>query len=91
MKLKYCPLCSILHRPVVMTGYGTGGAGFDPQRRKEIFIFTTASRPPMGPTFHTQILQAALSTEVKWSERKADRSPASTEHRISVTFLLHLA
>jgi hypothetical protein len=62
---------------IIASGYGIDCRGSVPLRGK-VFIFSTASRPVLGPT-QPPILwaQAALSPGVKWPDREADHSPPS--------------
>jgi hypothetical protein len=62
--------------------------GFDFRRGLEIFLFTTASRPVMGPTEPPiQWVPGALSLGVKRSEREAEHSrPSSAEVKIAWSY-----
>jgi hypothetical protein len=67
----------------IATGYGSddrGGRSSSPGRVKN-FLFSTASRPVLGPTQPPiQWVQGALSPRVKRQGREADHSPpTSTE------------
>jgi hypothetical protein len=62
----------------IATVYGLEGRNLIPGRVK-IFLFSTASRPSLGPTqppIHW--VPGVLFPEVKWSRREADHSPPST-------------
>jgi hypothetical protein len=53
--------------------------GFDSRRRLGIFLFTTASRPTLGPTQPPiQWVPGSLSLVVKRPGREADHSPSSS-------------
>jgi hypothetical protein len=54
--------------------YGVNDRGFESQQRLVIFLFTTLSRPAMGPT------QPPIQwiTGVKRPECEVDHSPSST-------------
>jgi hypothetical protein len=53
--------------------------GFDSRRRLVIFLFTTASRPALGPTQPPiQWVAGALSLGLKRPGREADHSPPSS-------------
>jgi hypothetical protein len=73
------------------TGWMTGVLGFDSCRGLGIFLFTTASRPALGPTQPPiQWVPGALSLRVKWPEREADHSPpSSAEVKESMELYLH--
>jgi hypothetical protein len=51
------------------------GQGFDSRQRQDIFLFSTASRPALGPT---QWVPEAVSPVVKRQWREADHSPPSS-------------
>jgi hypothetical protein len=34
----------------ITTGYGLDGQGFDSRQKQEIFLYSAASRPVLGPT-----------------------------------------
>jgi len=55
--------------------------GFESQQRPGIFLFTTASRPALGPIqYPVQLELGALSLRVKRPEPEADHSsPSSAE------------
>jgi len=56
-----------------------GWSGFKPRKRLGIFLFTTASRPVLGPTQPpTQWVAETLSPSVKRPGREADHSPPSS-------------
>jgi hypothetical protein len=55
-----------------------GRPGFD-SRNDEIFLFSTPSRPALGPTQPPiQWVSGAISSEVKQPGREADHSPQSS-------------
>jgi hypothetical protein len=58
-----------------------GGGGFETRQELRIFLFTTASRPALGPTQPSiQWVQGALSLEVMRPAREANHSrPSSVE------------
>jgi hypothetical protein len=59
-------------------GLQAGLPGFDSQQCK-IFLFSTASRPTLGPTQPSiPLVPRALSPGVKQQEREADHSPPSS-------------
>jgi hypothetical protein len=59
--------------------YGLDDRGFESQQGLRIFLFTTASRPALGPTQPPiQWVPGALSLGVKRSGREADHSPPSS-------------
>jgi hypothetical protein len=59
----------------IVTGYGTDGRGSIPGRGN-IFLFSTASRPAMGPTQPLiQKVPRALFQRAKRSGSEADHSP----------------
>jgi hypothetical protein len=64
----------------IATGYGLGGRSSIPYRGK-IFMFSTASRPALGPTQPSiQWVSEAISTEVRRQEHETDGSfPSSAE------------
>jgi hypothetical protein len=56
-------------------GLRAGRQGFDSRQGQEIFLFSTASRPALGPTQPpTQWVAGALSLGVKRPGREADHS-----------------
>jgi hypothetical protein len=58
------------------TGWKVGVLGFDSHRGLGIFLFTTASRPAVGPTQPpNQWVPGALSLGVKRPGREADHLP----------------
>jgi hypothetical protein len=59
-------------------GRWTWQSGFESRQGMGIFLFTTVSRPALGPTQpHIQWLPGALSLGVKRLGREADHSPPS--------------
>jgi hypothetical protein len=61
------------------TGWTIGVLGFDSRRGLGIFLFTTASRPALGPTKPPiQWIPGVLSLGVKWPGREADHLPQSS-------------
>jgi hypothetical protein len=61
----------------IATGYGLDDRGSIPSKGK-IFLFSTASRPALGPTQPSiQYVLGALSPGVKQPGREADHSPPS--------------
>jgi hypothetical protein len=64
----------------VATGYGLDGVlGFDSRRGLGIFLFSTASRPALGPTQPPiRWVLRALSPGVKQPGCEADHSPPSS-------------
>jgi hypothetical protein len=59
-------------------GYGPDDQGFESQQRLEILLFTTASRPALGPTQPpTKEVPGALFWGVKQLRHEADHSPPS--------------
>jgi hypothetical protein len=62
-----------------------------PGRGQGIFLFTTASKPALGPTQPLiQYVPGALSPGVKRTEREADHSPpSSVEVKEHVDLHLH--
>jgi hypothetical protein len=60
-------------------GYGLDGRGFDSWQGLGIFLFTTASRPVLGPSqLPIQSVKGALSLEVKRPRRETDHLPPSS-------------
>jgi hypothetical protein len=60
-------------------GYGLDDRGFESRQGLGIILFTTASRPTLGPTQPPiQWVPGALSLGVKVSGREADHSPSSS-------------
>jgi hypothetical protein len=58
--------------------YGLDDQGFESQNGLRNFLFTTSSRPALGPTQPPiQWALGALSLGVKWLECEADHSPLS--------------
>jgi hypothetical protein len=72
-------------------GLDDRGSGFDARRGLGIFLFTTASRPALGPTQPPiQWVPGALSLGVKRSGREVDHSPpSSAEVKECVELYLH--
>jgi hypothetical protein len=71
-------------------GYGLDGRGSIPGRGSDgIFLFTTASRPALGPTqLPFQWVPTALTPSIKRPVREADHSPPSSaevENKCSYT------
>jgi hypothetical protein len=63
----------------ITLGYGLDDRGFDSRRGLGIFLFTTASRPVLGPIQPPiQWVQGFLSLGVKRRGREADHSPPSS-------------
>jgi hypothetical protein len=63
----------------IALGYGLGDRGFETRQWLEIFLFTTASRPALGPTQPPKKwVSGSLSLGVKRPGREADRSPPSS-------------
>jgi hypothetical protein len=61
----------------IVTPYGFDGQGLNPGRDK-IYLFSTASRPAVGPTQPPiQWVLGEISSGVKRQEREADHSPPS--------------
>jgi hypothetical protein len=62
----------------IALSYGLDDRGFESRQGLGIFLFTTASRPALGPTQPPiQWVPEALSLGVKRSGREADHSPSS--------------
>jgi hypothetical protein len=60
-------------------GLQDGRPGLDSRQGKQIFLFSTASRPPAGPTQPLiQWAPRAVFPGVKWLGREADHSPTSS-------------
>jgi hypothetical protein len=60
-------------------GYRLDDSGFESQQELGIFLFTTASRPALGPTQSPiKWVTGALSLGVKRPVREADHSPPSS-------------
>jgi hypothetical protein len=59
--------------------YGLDDLGFESQQELGVFIFTTVSRPALGPTHPPiQWVPAAFSLGIKHPGHEADHSPTST-------------
>jgi hypothetical protein len=72
--IKICKKCAIR----LPTGYGVDGRGSNPGRGK-IFMFSTASRPAMGPTQPPiQWVPGTISPGLKRPKREGDNSPPSS-------------
>jgi hypothetical protein len=60
-------------------GYGLCDRGFESRQELGIFLFTTVSRPTMGPIQPLiQWITRTLSRVVKRPERETDHSPPSS-------------
>jgi hypothetical protein len=60
----------------IALGYGLHDRGFESRQGLGIYLFTTASRPALGPTQPpVQWVTGALSLEIKRPERETDHSP----------------
>jgi hypothetical protein len=63
----------------IALGYGLDDRGFESRQGLGIFLFTTASRPTLGPTQPPiQWVPGALSLGKEWSGREADHLPPSS-------------
>jgi hypothetical protein len=63
---------------------GTGWSGFDFRHGQDIFLFSTASSPDLGPTVTPiQWVPGALSPGIKWPRR-------GTDHSVNITTLPHV-
>jgi hypothetical protein len=72
--LQYYPLMGQFSG--IALSYGRDGRGFESRQGLGIFLFTTASRPALGPTQPPiQWVQGPLSLGVKRPGREADHSP----------------
>jgi hypothetical protein len=59
--------------------YGLGDGGFESRQELKIFLFTTASKPALGPTQPPiQWTPGALSMGIKWPGSEADDTPPSS-------------
>jgi hypothetical protein len=57
-------------------GLRTGQPGFNSRQGQQIFLFSTAPRPNLGPTqFPSQWILRTLASGVKRQRREADHSP----------------
>jgi hypothetical protein len=78
-----CETCSLTLREAhKLSRYSdwllAGQPGFDFRERKDIFLFSTASRPAPGPTQPPiQWVPGPLSPGVKWPGREVDHLPPS--------------
>jgi len=62
----------------IALGYGLYDRGFESRKGLGIFLFTTASRPPLGPTQPpNQWILVAFSLGIKRPGREAGLSPPS--------------
>jgi hypothetical protein len=60
-------------------GYGLDDRGFESRKELRIFLFTTESRPALGPTQpNIQGIPGSLSLGLKRPRREADHSPPSS-------------
>jgi hypothetical protein len=60
-------------------GLRATGSGFDSRQGNEIFVYSTASRPALGPTQPPiQWVPGNRLVGVKWPERESNHSPPST-------------
>jgi hypothetical protein len=60
-------------------GLQAGRPGHDSRERQEISLFSTASRPALGPTKPpVRLVSGTLSPEVKEPGRESDHSPPSS-------------
>jgi hypothetical protein len=72
------------------TGWTIGILGFDSRRGLGIFLFTTAFRTALGPTYPIHWVPDAFSLGVKRPGREADHSPpSSAEVKECVELYLH--
>jgi hypothetical protein len=63
----------------IALGYGLDDRGFESQQGMGIFLFTTASRPALGPTQPPiQWVPGAISLGIKLQRREADHCPPSS-------------
>jgi hypothetical protein len=64
----------------ISVGIATGcGLGFDSRQGHEIFLYSTASRPALGPTCSPlKLVPGDLSPGLKQTGREADYSPPSS-------------
>jgi hypothetical protein len=62
----------------IAMGYGLDDQEFENRQGLGIFLFTTVSRPALGPTeLPIQWIPGALSLGVKGQKRESDHSPPS--------------
>jgi hypothetical protein len=72
----------------IALGYGLNDRGFESRQEPGIFLLTTASRQPLGPTHPPiQWVPGALFLWVKRLGREADHSPPSTRVYLKVSGL----
>jgi hypothetical protein len=77
-------LMSLLREMGELCRYGNGirvgGSGLNSRQEEQIFLYSTASRPDLGPTQHPiqWVLGGYFSPGVIWSWREADHSPPSS-------------
>jgi hypothetical protein len=60
------------------TCWATKEMWFDSRHEKGIFLFSTASRPALGPTQPIQWVPGVLFPGVMWAGREVDHSPPSS-------------